>query len=99
MRLFTDDEDVVESNEKRLLSIRFHAIGIGILIGVLLAVLISVFLFGNEDNDDKNTQPIVVSPNTRPVKVRPVTPGGMEISDQDKTVYKKMRSALDNSGL
>ncbi|MGN1091386.1 MAG: SPOR domain-containing protein [Alphaproteobacteria bacterium] len=89
-KIVTDEEENVV--EKSSASIRFHAIGIGILIGVLLAVLISVFLFDNNDNDEKNAKPVVITQSQRPVKERPAVPGGMEIPDRDKTVYQKMRS-------
>ena len=84
-------EEDDEKMEKRFSSVRIHAIGSGVLIGVLIALLFSVFLFGSSDNDDSD-EPIVVTESQRPVKVRPTNPGGMEIPDQDKTIYKRMRS-------
>ena len=84
-------EEDDEKMEKRFSSVRIHAIGIGVLVGVLIAILFSVFLFGSSDNDDSD-EPIVVTESQRPVKVRPTNPGGMEIPDQDKTIYKRMRS-------
>ena len=83
---FANDEE----NEKRFSSVRLHAIGIGLLIGVLIALLFSIFLFG-ENNDDLE-QTIVVEESQRPVKVRPTNPGGMDIPDQDKTIYGRLRS-------
>ena len=79
-----------EEDEKSFSSIRLHAIGIGLLIGVLIALLASVLLFGSEE--DELSEPIVVEESTRPVKVRPTNPGGMDIPDQDKTIYNRMRS-------
>lgn len=79
-----------EEDDKKFSSIRLHAIGIGVLIGVLVALLASVLLFGS--NDDELSEPIVVTESQRPVKVRPTNPGGMEIPDQDKTIYNRMRS-------
>lgn len=84
----SDEDD--EKMDKRFFSVRMHAIGIGILIGVLIALLISVFLFGS--SDDSADEPIVVTESQRPVKVRPSNPGGMDIPDQDKTIYRRMRS-------
>ena len=84
-----DEDD--EKMEKRFSSVRIHAVGIGILIGVLIALLFSVFLFGSSDNEDSD-EPIVVPGSQRPFKVRPTNPGGMDIPDQDKTIYKRMRS-------
>ncbi len=86
---FAGDSDDVE---KKFSSVRWNAIGIGILIGVLVALLVSVFLFGGSDDEDTMDQPIVVSESKRPVKVRPTNPGGMDIPDQDKTIYKRMRT-------
>ena len=84
------NEEEDEKMDKRFFSVRVHAIGIGVLIGVLIALLISVFLFGS--SDDSTEEPIVVTESQRPVKVRPSNPGGMEIPDQDKTIYRRMRS-------
>ena len=89
-KVVADEETLPDA--KSVASIRFHAIGIGVLIGVLLAVLISVFLFDNDNDNEKTAEPIVVQESKRPVKERPTTPGGMEIPDQDKTIYQKMRS-------
>ena len=85
------DTDEEESSDGHFVSLRVHAIGIGILIGVLLAILLSVFLFGSSDND-ANVAPIVIEGSTRATKVRPANPAGMEIPDQDKTVYTKLHS-------
>lgn len=80
-----------EKMEKCFSSVRIHAIGIGVLIGVLIALLFSVFLFGSSDSDD-SAEPVVITESQRPVKVRPTNPGGMDIPDQDKTIYRRMRS-------
>jgi len=85
-----DEEN--EEMEKKFFSVRMHAIGIGILIGVLVALLISVFLFGNSDSEEGSDEPVVITESQRPVKVRPTNPGGMEIPDQEKTIYKRMRT-------
>ena len=86
-RTFASDDD---EEEKKFSSVRLHAIGIGLLIGVLIALLASVLLFGSQE--DEFEEPIVVEESKRPVKVRPTNPGGMEIPDQDKTIYNRMRS-------
>ena len=85
-RTFEADEE----NDRKFSSVKLHAIGIGVLIGVLIALLFSVFLFGKDDDDLKETIGVEESP--RPVKVRPTNPGGMEIPDQDKTIYKRLQS-------
>lgn len=86
-RTFGSDD---EEEEKKFSSVRLHAIGIGVLIGVLVALLASVLLFGSDD--EEASEPIVVAESQRPVKVRPTNPGGMDIPDQDKTIYNRMRS-------
>lgn len=79
-----------EEVDKTFSSIRFHAIGIGILVGVLLAVLVSALFWGNADDADET--PAVITGNDEPYKERPAEPGGMRIPDQDKMVYKRMRT-------
>ena len=79
-----------EEADKAFMSLRFHAIGIGILIGVLIAILASAFFFGGKD--DEETAPVTITGNAEPIKERPAEPGGMEIPDQDKLVYKRMRT-------
>ena len=79
-----------EEVDKTFSSIRFHAIGIGILVGVLLAVLVSALFWGNADEADET--PAVITGNDEPYKERPAEPGGMQIPDQDKMVYKRMRT-------
>ena len=79
-----------EEVDKTFSSIRFHAIGIGILVGVLLAVVVSALFWGNADEADET--PAVITGNDEPYKERPAEPGGMQIPDQDKMVYKRMRT-------
>lgn len=79
-----------EEADKAFMSLRFHAIGLGILIGVLIAILASAFFFGSRENEEK--APVTITGNAEPVKERPAEPGGMEIPDQDKLVYKRMRT-------
>ena len=83
---FANDEE----NERKFSSVRLHAIGIGVLIGVLIALLFSIFLFTEKADDLEQT--IVVQESQRPVKVRPTNPGGMDIPDQDKTIYSRLRT-------
>ena len=44
-----------EEADKAFMSLRFHAIGIGILIGVLIAILASAFFFGGKYSRNKQT--------------------------------------------
>ena len=79
-----------EDLDENFSSIRFHAIGIGILIGILATVLISVVLWGI--SDEKEIEPIIITASDEPVKEKPENPGGMRIPDQDKLVYKRLRT-------
>ncbi len=79
-----------EEVDKTFSSIRFHAIGIGVLIGVLIAVLVSALFWGQEDDTEET--PTVITGNDEPYKERPAEPGGMKIPDQDKMVYERLRS-------
>ncbi len=76
--------------DKTFSSVRFHAIGIGVLVGVLLAVLVSALFWSGAE--DEAEEPIVITGNDEPFKERPAEPGGMRIPDQDKMVYKRMRT-------
>ncbi len=81
-----------EQADRHFMSVKMHAIGIGVLIGVLVALLVSVLLFGSNESTSLDEEPIVIEESKRPTKVRPSQPGGMDIPDQDKTIYKRMRT-------
>lgn len=79
-----------EELDESFSSIRFHAIGIGVLVGILVTVLISVVVWGIAD--EKEMEPIIITASEEPVKVKPENPGGMHIPDQDKLVYKRLQT-------
>ena len=83
--------DIDDNNiEKRFSSLRFQTIGLGILIGFLSAILVSVIFYGFSEEED--TAPIVIEQQEEEVKTKPENVGGMEIPNQDKLVYKRMRT-------
>ena len=79
-----------EELDESFSSIRFHAIGIGVLVGILATVLVSVVVWGIAD--EKEMEPIIITASDEPVKVKPENPGGMRIPDQDKLVYKRLQT-------
>ncbi|MBO7332656.1 MAG: SPOR domain-containing protein [Alphaproteobacteria bacterium] len=79
-----------EELDESFSSIRFHAIGIGVLVGILVTVLVSVVFWGIAD--EKEMEPIIITASEEPVKVKPENPGGMRIPDQDKLVYKRLQT-------
>lgn len=97
-RIDGQDHDGLEEEalEKNVSSIRWHAIGIGLLIGVLVAVFVTVFIMTFSD-DPK--EPTVLVGSLGEVKKRPVEVGGMAIPDQDKLVYQRMRSSDLNTAV
>lgn len=86
-----DLADDADNAQKGFMWIKVQSIAIGIVIAVLVASLVGVFFFSGED-EDMDSAPIVVEESQRPVKVRPADRGGMAIPDQDKTIYKRMRT-------
>lgn len=78
----------LESIEERRATVgRSQQIFLSALLGIGLAGVVSWFIFSPQYNQIENTDiPIVRRPQTA-VKVQPAEPGGMEILNQDKTVY------------
>ena len=97
-RIDGHDHDIAEEEtlEKSMSSIRWHAIGIGLLIGVLVAVLITVFIM---TFSEEPKEPAVLVSSMGEVKTRPAEVGGMDIPDQDKLVYQRMRSSDLNTAV
>ncbi len=65
---------------------KIHLIGIGILSFVLLLIL----LIASFSSKDEEPVPVLQGDET-PVKVEPENPGGMNIKDQDRIVYRRLR--------
>ena len=81
-------QEMQEDIERRKRDLEHSRNGfIGALAGIILAFLVSWFLllprFGFQDNKEI---PVIRRP-ILPVKIQPNDPGGMEIQNQDKTVY------------
>ena len=66
---------------------RSQQIFVSSVLGISLAGLVSWFIFSSNYTQDTNTEiPVVRRPQTS-IKAQPADPGGMEILNQDKTVY------------
>lgn len=85
-----------ELEEKNFSSMKLHVIAIVIFVGVLLIVLAGFFFFGDSAETTGNDV-ITITATSDPVKVRPEQPGGMNIPDQDKMVYGRIRSNTVNT--
>lgn len=81
-----------EIEEKNFSSMKLHVIAIVIFVGVLLIVLAGFFFFGDDSAEQQGNDVITITATSDPVKVRPEQPGGMNIPDQDKLVYGRIRS-------
>ena len=66
---------------------RSQHIFLGSVLGVSLAAVVSWLLLSPEYNSTPDTEiPVIRRPHTA-IKVQPADPGGMEILNQDKTIY------------
>ena len=80
--------EAVETFEERKNEInRSKNVFIGTVSGIALAAVVGWFVLSPRYTDNLNTElPIIRRPQTA-VKVQPANPGGMEILNQDKSVY------------
>lgn len=76
--------------EKKFSSMKLHIIALAIFIGILALILIGFLAFG--EKTDNSDEIVTISATQEPVKVRPEQPGGMNIPDQDKLVYNRIRT-------
>ena len=78
----------LESVDERKATVnRSQQIFLSAILGVGLAGIVSWFIFSPEYSQVENVEvPVVRRPQTM-IKVQPAEPGGMEILNQDKTVY------------
>lgn len=60
---------------------------IGTIAGIILAALVSWFLLMPRFAKENNNEIVVIHRPINPVKIQPNDPGGMEILNQDKSVY------------
>lgn len=68
---------------------------IGVLIGVVIAVVVAFLTFGrfvSAYRASGGDAPLIKADRS-PVKVRPATPGGMEVPNQDKLIYERLRES------
>lgn len=90
---FDDKIDFVQVDpieEKSFSSIKLHLIAIGSFVLVLSLILIGFFVFNDDQNDLDEIVTITASQD--PVKETPDQAGGINIPDQDKLVYDRIRS-------
>lgn len=79
-----------EASEKDLPNMRFHLIFVSLLLVVLILSLVGFFMFRMEGMDSDEIATITASQEA--VKEMPEQAGGMNIPDQDKLVYNRIRS-------
>jgi hypothetical protein len=70
-------------------------IWLGVLIGSLVAVIVGYGIFGSFINENDESNAPVIEKDVADIKVRPDSPGGMEIPDQDKLVYDRIAGDSD----
>lgn len=81
------DQPSVNIEEKRNEMRRSKSVFIGAVSGVALAGIVGYFILAPQYADNANVEiPVIRRPQTA-VKVQPSEPGGMEILNQDKSVY------------
>lgn len=84
----------LELEEKEFSSMKLHLIALGIFATVLIVVLIGFLMFNDSSEE---SEVVMVSATSDPVKVKPLDAGGMKIPDQDKMVYDRLRSNVINT--
>lgn len=89
-RITAPDTDEVKKPSFKFFTLGWHMVGIAALGGALLVLLIVAFVLGL--SDDEKAEPIVIEEEAIVVKERPAHEGGLNVPDQDKTIYKRMRS-------
>lgn len=89
---FTNDPAFEDSlmEEKHFPSMKIHLIGLTLFVGILAVVLAGFFIFNNEPEDISEVVTITAEPVV--VKELPEQAGGINIPDQDKLVYNRIRS-------
>ena len=89
---FANDSGLNDSfmEEKKFPSMKIHLIGLTLFVGILAVVLAGFFIFNNEPEDMSEVVTITAEPVV--VKELPEQAGGINIPDQDKLVYNRIRS-------
>ncbi len=82
-----NDQSMVNFEEKKNEINRSKNVFIGAVSGIAMAAVVGWFVLSPRYAQDPNAElPVIRRPQTA-VKVQPTEPGGMEILNQDKTVY------------
>lgn len=76
----------IRAEEKQKDLQRSKSVFLGAIAGVGLACVVGWFALSPKDGTSEKDIPVVRRPSTA-VKIKPAEPGGMEILNQDKTVY------------
>ncbi len=90
---FNDKVDFAHTDvgvEKPFSSMKLHLIGISVFAGILGIVLAGFFIFNGENDNIDEVVTITTAPAV--IKESPAQAGGMNIPDQDKLVYNRIRS-------
>ena len=82
-----NDQSIANFEEKKNEINRSKNVFIGAVSGIALAAVVGWFVLSPRYANDPNVElPVIRRPQTA-VKVQPTEPGGMEILNQDKSVY------------
>ena len=82
-----NDQPLSNFEEKKNEINRSKNVFIGTISGIALAAVVGWLVFSPRYNNDADTEiPVIRRPQTA-IKVQPTEPGGLEILNQDKTVY------------
>ena len=85
------DDDIEE--EKKTSSSTATAIWLGVLIGIVITAVVAWDIVDPKMfSSDKTSEIPLIKRDAKQVKVRPSDPGGMEIPNRDKLVYRRMSS-------
>ncbi len=90
---FNDKIDFIQVEpgvEKPFSSMKLHLIGISVFAGILGIILAGFFFFNSDDDNIDEVVTITTAPAI--IKESPAQAGGMNIPDQDKLVYNRIRS-------
>lgn len=90
-RLANQTNAKAEEKQKELQ--RSKSVFLGAVAGVGLACIVGWFVLSPQNKNNANIDVPVIKKPTAAVKIKPAEPGGMEILNQDKTVY----NIIDNS--
>lgn len=94
-----NDQSIANFEEKKNEINRSKNVFIGAVSGIALAAVVGWFVLSPRYANDPNVElPVIRRPQTA-VKVQPTEPGGMEILNQDKSVYDIIEKKDNNAPL